>query len=87
MYYYYNIMDGFDDPRRYYDERTVRRFRVYPATPEIEEAALKDGSGLWPVHDCYGATNEPVECKGINEAYSNILESENQSVYEYIHDI
>ena len=87
MKYYYNLMDGYDEPGRYYNEQTVRRFRVYPATPEIEKAALEDGSGLWPVHDPYGATNEPVECKDLTEAYDYILQSSNQSVYEYIHDI
>jgi hypothetical protein len=80
-------MDGWDEPDRYSNEHTIRRFRVYPATPAIEKAALKDGSGLWPVHDPYGATNECVECKDLTEAYSYILESQNQSVYEYIHDI
>ena len=88
MLFYYNIMDGFDDPHRFYDEHTIRRFRVYEATPEIEAEALKDGSGLWPVYDVYAnVSTEPVECKDINEAYAYILEAENNSVYEYIHDI
>lgn len=90
MKYYYNLMDGYDQPDRYYNEQTIRRFRVYPATPEIEEAALKDGSGLWPVYDIFGPLsemNQCVECKDLNEAYDYILQSENQSIYERIHDI
>lgn len=87
MLYYYNLMDGYDDPYRFYNSETIRRFRVYPATPEIEKAAKKDGSGLWPVHDPYGYSWEPVECENIEKAYEYILESENNSVYERIHDI
>ena len=45
MKYFYNLLDGFKDPDRFYDEQTIRRFRVY------------------------------------------ILESENTSVYEYVHDL
>ena len=90
MKYYYNLMDGYDERNRYYDEQTIRRFRVYPATPEIEEAALQPNSHLWPVHDIFAPLdqlNECVECKDINEAYDYILLSENQSVFEYILDI
>lgn len=87
MKFYYNIMDGYNDPRQYYDKKSIRRFRVYPATPEIEKAALQSDSHLWPVHDPYGKTNEVIECKDIDEAYDYILESKNLSVYEYIHDI
>ncbi len=90
MKFYYNLMDGFDEPDRYYDEQTIRRFRVYPATPEIEKAALEAGSVLWPVHDIFAPLNEMnqcVECKDINEAYDYILQSHNHSVFEYIHDI
>lgn len=35
MKYFYNLLDGFKEPDRFYDEQTIRRFRVYPATPEI----------------------------------------------------
>ena len=90
MKFYYNLMDGYDEPDRYYDERTIRRIRVYPATPEIEKAALKSDSSLWPVHDIFAPIsqmNECVECKDINEAYDYILLAKNQTVYEYINDI
>lgn len=90
MKFYYNLLDGYDQPDHYYNEQTIRRFRVYPATPEIEKAALKDGSGLWPVHDPFAPIsemNQCVECKDLNEAYDYILQSQNQSIYEYIHDI
>lgn len=90
MKYFYNLLDGYDDPNRFYNEQTIRRFRVYPATPEIEEAALQPGSGLFPVHDIHAPLSEMntcVECRDIDEAYEYILEAENESVYEYIHDI
>lgn len=90
MKYYYNIMDGNDDRTTYYNSETVRRFRVYPATPRVVKAATDPNSSLWPVHDIYAPIdrmNECVECKDINEAYEYIMLSENQSIYEYIHDI
>ena len=88
MKFYYNIMDGFKDPTKYYNEVTIRRFRVYEATPETDKAAMEDNSELWPVYDPYGrSSTEPVECKDIEEAYKYILEAENMSVYEYVNDI
>lgn len=42
MKYFYNLLDGFKEPDRFYDEQTIRRFRVYPATPEIEKEAYED---------------------------------------------
>ena len=36
MKFFYNLLDGFKEPDRFYDEKTIRRNRVYPATPEIE---------------------------------------------------
>ena len=44
-------------------------------------------SDLWPVHDIHNDSTEPVDCEDIDEAYRYILESENTSVYEYIHDL
>lgn len=44
-------------------------------------------SDLWPVHDIHNSSTEPVDCKDIDEAYRYILESENTSVYEYVHDL
>lgn len=38
---FYNLLDGFEEPNRFYDEQTIRRFRVYPATPEIEKEAYE----------------------------------------------
>lgn len=88
MKFFYNLMDGFTEQNRFYDEQTIRRFRVYPATREIEKEAYENPrSPLWPVHNIYNNSTEPVDCKDIEEAYSYILESENTSVYEYIHDI
>jgi hypothetical protein len=90
MKFYYNLMDGYDEPDRFYTEQTIRRFRVYPATPKIEKAALEPGSGLWPVHDIFAPIselNQCVECKDLNEAYDYILQAQNHSVFEYIHDI
>ena len=49
MKYFYNLLDGFKEPDRFYDEQTIRRFRVYPATPEIEKEAYENPhSDLWP---------------------------------------
>lgn len=49
MKYFYNLLDGFKEPDRFYDEQTIRRFRVYPATPEIEKEAYENPhSSLWP---------------------------------------
>lgn len=88
MKYFYNLLDGFKEPDRFYDEQTIRRFRVYPATPEIEKEAYENPhSDLWPVHDIHNNSTEPVDCKDIDEAYRYILESENTSVYEYVHDL
>ena len=88
MKFYYNLTDGFNNPRRFYNENTIRRFRVYEATPEIEAEALKQDSPLWPVYDPDGpSSTEPVECKNLTEAYEYILMAENQSVYEYVNDI
>lgn len=42
MKYFYNLLDGFKEPDRFYDEQTIRRFRVYPATPEIEKEAYEN---------------------------------------------
>lgn len=82
MKYFYNLLDGFKEPDRFYDEQTIRRFRVYPATPEIEKEAYENPhSDLWPVHDIHNSSTEPVDCKDIDEAYRYILESENTSVY------
>lgn len=88
MRFYYNLMDGFDERDRFYDEKTIRRFRVYPATPEIEKDAFENpNSHLWPIHDIEKNSTEPVDCKDIDEAYDYLLTSENTSVYEYIHDL
>ena len=35
----------------------------------------------------HNSSTEPVDCKDIDEAYRYILESENTSVYEYVHDL
>lgn len=52
MKFFYNLLDGFEEPNRFYDEQTIRRFRVYQATPEIEKEAYENPhSCLWPVHD------------------------------------
>lgn len=70
MKYFYNLLDGFKEPDRFYDEQTIRRFRVYPATPEIEKEAYENPhSDLWPVHDIHNSSTEPVDCKDIDEAY------------------
>lgn len=88
MKFFYNLMDGFNEPDRFYDEQTIRRFRVYPATTEIEKEAYENPrSPLCPVHDINNNSTELVDCKDIGEAYRYILEAENTSVYEYIHDI
>ena len=87
MKFYYDLRGKYDEPDRYYDEQTIRRFKVYPANRRIEAQAEQSVSWLWPVYDPYGQSNIPVECKDINEAYAYILEAENLSVYEYIHDI
>ena len=42
MKFFYNLLDGFEEPNRFYDEQTIRRFRVYPATPEIEKEAYEN---------------------------------------------
>lgn len=56
--------------------------------PEIEKEAYENPhSDLWPVHDIHNSSTEPVDCKDIDEAYRYILESENTSVYEYVHDL
>lgn len=58
MKYFYNLLDGFKEPDRFYDEQTIRRFRVYPATPEIEKEAYENPhSDLWPVHDIHNMMN------------------------------
>lgn len=88
MKFFYNLMDGFNEQDRFYDEQTIRRFRVYPATQKVEKEAYENPhSPLWPVHDIHNNSTEPVDCKDIDEAYRYILESENTSVYEYIHDL
>jgi hypothetical protein len=87
MKFYYDLMTTYADPGKYYNEKTIRSVRVFPATAEIEKAAEESTSTLWPVHDPYGWSNIPVECKDIDEAYAYVLESENLSAYEYNHDI
>lgn len=88
MKFFYNLMDGFNEQDRFCNEQTIRSFRVYPATPEIEKEAYENPhSPLWPVHDIHKNSTEPVDCKGIDEAYQYILEAENTSVYEYIHNL
>lgn len=88
MKFFYNLMDGFNEQDRFYDEQTIRRFRVYPATQEIEKEVYENPhSDLWPVHDIHNDSTEPINCEDIDEAYRYILESENTSVYEYIHDL
>lgn len=42
MKFFYNLLDGFEEPNRFYDEQTIRRFRVYQATPEIEKEAYEN---------------------------------------------
>lgn len=72
MKFFYNLLDGFEEPNRFYDEQTIRRFRVYPATPEIEKDAYENPhSDLWPVHDIHNNSTEPVDCKDIDEAYGD----------------
>ena len=67
---------GYQSPCKRYDR------------PEIEKEAYENPhSDLWPVHDIHNNSTEPVDCKDIDEAYQYILESENTSVYEYVHDI
>ena len=88
MKYYYDLRcENHSDPTQYYTADEIAQAKIYPATPEIEaEAALPD-SWLWPVHDPDGFSTEPVECANIEEARGYILQSANQSVYEYIHDL
>ena len=87
MIFYYDLMSTYDDPGKYYNKDTIRTIKLYSATPEIEKAAEDPSSTLWPVHDPYGKSNEPVECKDEDEAYAYLLESENLSAYEYNNDI
>lgn len=86
MKFYYDLRST-KDFGEYYDERSIRNIRVYPATPAIEKAAEDVHSTLWPVHDPSGPSYEPVECKDINDAYAYLLMSENQSAFEYNHNI
>ena len=56
MKFFYNLMDGFNEQDRFYDEQTIRRFRVYPVTQEIEKEVYENPrSDLWPVHDIHMA--------------------------------
>ena len=88
MKFFYNLMDGFNEQDKFYDEQTIRRFRVYPVTQEIEKEVYENPhSPLYPVHDIHNNSTEHVDCKDVDEAYKYILEAENTSVYEYIHDI
>ena len=88
MKFFYNLMDGFNEQDKFYDEQTIRRFRVYPATQEIEKEVYENPhSPLYPVHDIHNNSTEHVDYKDVDEAYRYILEAENTSVYEYIHDL
>jgi hypothetical protein len=87
-HYYYDMAATFDHSNdKYWTEEQVAAIPVYPATPELEEAAGEETSTLWPIHECTGPSYEPVDCANESEAREHLILSLNQSVYEYINDL
>lgn len=96
MKFYFNLreLSNIEPEGTYFTMEEIRNVKLYeegsPELAKLEELEyLEDRNDIcmWPVHSAYGLSTQPVECKDIDEAYEYLLEAENVSIYECIHDI
>ena len=90
MKFYFNMRDEDLKPENetYWNEKTIRMIRIYPATNKLDNEWLtNEFSSLWPVYDACEYSTEFVECKDKDAAYDELLNALNTSIYERINDI
>ena len=87
MKFYYDLMTLPEEPGTYLTKESVKSVKLYPAIPEVDAIAAKEESTLWPVHNPFGPSYEFVECADEEEAWEYVMWSENQSAYEYNHNL
>lgn len=88
MYYRYNFLDLDNAGREEHGYFTMEQLKKnVPLTPfESYEENWEDGT--WFVYLGYsGMSCTPLNCKDVEEAYENLFEAENKSLYEYYHDL
>ncbi len=87
-HYYYDMSATFGHPNdEYWTEAQVAEIPILPATPELDKEAGEESSTLWPIHACTGPSYEPIDCANETDAREHLMQSLNQSVHEYIHDL
>lgn len=88
MYYRFNHADLDKCGREKYEYYTMEQLKKnVPLTPfESYEDNWEDGT--WFVYLGYSCMScTPLDCKDVEEAYENLLEAENTSLYERWHDL
>ena len=88
MYYRFNFSDLDKTGRKSGEYYTLSMLKKYvPLTP-FEDYDNNWGDGTWFVYrgDCQKSC-EPLNCKSLQEAYENLLEAKNLSLYEYWNDL
>lgn len=77
-------------PDAYWDADAIRKIPLYEETPEILQIFHdpdNPDSDYWPVFSVDGWSTEPVECRDMEEAYDQLQQALNESIYERRHDI
>lgn len=88
MFYRFNFSDLEKTGRKEFEYYTMEQLqKSVPLTP-FESYKDNWEDGTWFVYSGYsGMSCNPLNCKDISEAYENLLEAENISLYEYWHDL
>lgn len=86
MYYSYNFEDLKKCNRQPYEYYTLEQLtKNVPLT--AHEKPFYPANG-WCIYNCsISMSTQPFDCMSKEEAYSLLLEAENNSLYEYWHDL
>lgn len=86
MYYSYNYSDFNKCEREPYEYYTLEQLKAYVPLEAHNEPYYPDGG--WCIYSADSRMScEPLDCKSEDEAYENLLEAKNISLYERWHDL
>lgn len=85
MIYYVDLRDMPDDA--FLSSNSVRSIPLHPETEDVLAQLGSDDCFLWPVHLPHDPSDEPHDFDTIDDAYSALLSTHNQEVYERRYDL
>ena len=88
MYYRFNLSDLEKTGRKSGEYYTLSMLKKHVPLTQFEAYEDKWIDGTWFVYSGYShISSKPLNCKSLQEAYENLLEAENLSLYEYWNDL